>query len=174
MNKRIEKLRNQSVNTKPFISSERAELITEFYSSGIAMEVSIPVARAMAFKYIMENKSICVNDGELIVGERGPEPKATPTYPELCCHSLEDFRIMSTRERTPFNVSDDVMKAYKEKIIPFWQGKTMREKVFAAMNNKWHSAFDAGVYTEFMEQRAPGHAIADDKIYQRGLSGLKK
>ncbi|MBI9018294.1 MAG: glycyl radical protein [Phycisphaerae bacterium] len=174
MNKRIEKLRSQSVDAKPFISSERAELITEFYQSGIAMEVSTPVARAMAFKYIMENKAICVNDGELIVGERGPAPKATPTYPELCCHSIEDFQIMSNRERTPFAVSEETMKVYKENIIPFWSGKTMREKVFAAMSDKWNAAFEAGVYTEFMEQRAPGHAIGDGKIYKRGLLGLKK
>jgi formate C-acetyltransferase len=169
MNERIQKLRKQSVETKPYISAERADLITDFYQTGITMQASAPIVRALAFKYIMENKTVCINDGELIVGERGPAPKATPTYPELCCHSLSDFDIMSSRSRTAFRVDDDVKKLYAEKIIPFWSGKTMREKVFAAMTPAWHAAFDAGVFTEFMEQRAPGHAILDDKIYKRGL-----
>lgn len=169
MNERITKLREQSIKARPFISSERAELITTFYQSGAGMQASTPVARAMALKYIMANKELCVNDDELIVGERGPKPKATPTYPELCCHSLEDFEVMSTRQRTTFDVDDQVKKVYAETIIPFWQGRTMREKVFAAMSENWHNAFDAGVFTEFMEQRAPGHAILDDKIYTRGL-----
>ncbi len=169
MNERIKKLRKQSVEMKPYISSERAELVTDFYQSGIASQVSVPVARAMLLKHIMENKTICVNDGELIVGERGPAPKATPTYPELCCHGLEDLEIMSRRDRTTFNVSEEVKKVYAEKIIPFWKGKTIRESVFDAMTDPWHLAFEAGVFTEFMEQRAPGHAILDDKIYKRGL-----
>lgn len=174
MNDRVAKLRNQSVETRPYITSERAELVTEFYSSDIPLRESVPVCRALSFKYIMENKAVCINDGELIVGERGPSPKATPTYPELCCHSLEDLRILNSRERTPFVVSEQVRQVYEQRIIPFWTGKTMREKVFAAMDEQWHRAFDAGVFTEFMEQRAPGHAILDDKIYHKGMLDFKR
>ena len=169
MNERIAQLRKKSVDTKPYISSERAELVTAFYQSNIVMQVSAPIARAMALKHIIENKSLCITPGELIVGERGPAPKATPTYPELCCHSLDDFEVMSHRERTPYDVDENVKKVYAETVIPFWKGKTMREKVFGAMTEAWQTAFDAGVFTEFMEQRAPGHAILDGKIYVRGL-----
>jgi formate C-acetyltransferase len=174
MNERVAKLRKQSVETKPYISTERAELMTEFYKSDVPVRESVPLCRALSFKYLMENKSICINDGELIVGERGPAPKATPTYPELCCHSLEDLRILNTRERTPFVVKEEVRKIYKQKIIPYWTGKTIREKLFDAMDQKWHQAFKAGVFTEFMEQRAPGHAILDDKIYHKGMLEFKE
>jgi pyruvate formate-lyase/glycerol dehydratase family glycyl radical enzyme len=174
MNKRVAKLRQQSVGTKPYISTERTELITQFYQSDVPMRHSVPVCRALAFKHIMENKTICINDGELIVGERGPAPKATPTYPELCCHDLEDLHILSTRQKTSFDVSDEVKQIYEEKIIPFWSGKTMRDRVFQAMSQDWHRAFNAGVFTEFMEQRAPGHAILDDKIYHKGMADFKE
>jgi len=40
----------------------------------------------------------------------------------------------------------------------------MRERVFSAMSKQWMNAFNSGVFTEFMEQRAPGHAVLDDKI----------
>ena len=174
MNERVAKLRKQSVETRPYISTERAELMTDFYRGDIPQKVSVVVCRALSFKHLMENKTVCINDGELIVGERGPAPKATPTYPELCCHSIEDLRVLSSREKTSFVVSDEVRKIYGEKIIPFWTGKTMREKVFAAMEEKWHQAFNAGVFTEFMEQRAPGHAILDDKIYHKGMLDFKR
>ncbi|MBN1973331.1 MAG: glycyl radical protein [Sedimentisphaerales bacterium] len=174
MNERIKKLRQQSVSIKPYISTERAELITEFYKSDLHLRNSQPVFRALSFKYIMENKTICINDGELIVGERGPAPKATPTYPELCCHDMEDLRILNIRQKTSFDVSEDAKKIYEKNIIPYWSGKTLREKVFKSMDENWHKAFDAGVFTEFMEQRAPGHAILDDKIYHRGLLDFKE
>lgn len=173
MNERVAKLRAESVDTRPYISTERAELITDYYKSYASLDVSPVVFRAYAFKYLMENKAVCVNDGELIVGERGGAPKATPTYPELCCHGIEDLQILNDRDRTPFDVSDEALKVYAEKIIPFWSGKTMREKVFSAMGAEWQKAYDAGVFTEFMEQRAPGHAILDDKIYRRGMLDFK-
>ena len=174
MNERVKKLRKESVEIRPYISTERAELMTEFYQSDIPRRESVAVCRALLFKHLMENKTICINDGELIVGERGPAPKATPTYPELCCHSMEDLRVLSSRQKTSFVVSDDVRKIYSEKIIPFWTGKTIREKLFASMEEKWHRAFNAGVFTEFMEQRAPGHAILDDKIYHKGMLDFKR
>ncbi len=173
MNKRVARLRRESVETRPWISTERAELITDFYRTYASLEFSPTVFRAKAFHHLMANKKIYIGAGELIVGERGGAPKATPTYPELCCHDVEDLRIMNTRERTPFDVSPEAMKVYEETIIPFWRGKTQREKVFAAMTPQWHRAFDAGVFTEFMEQRAPGHAILDDKIYHRGMMDFK-
>ncbi|MHC4198928.1 MAG: trans-4-hydroxy-L-proline dehydratase, partial [Planctomycetota bacterium] len=173
MNSRVERLRRESVDTKPYISAERAKLLTDFYRSDAVRGVSVPVCRALALKYILEHRTIYIGEGELIVGERGPAPKATPTYPELCCHSLEDLRIMSTRERTPFLVSDEVRRTFEREVIPFWSGRTVRERVFGLMSEPWRKAFDAGVFTEFMEQRAPGHAILDDKIYRRGVLDFK-
>ena len=174
MNERVAKLRRQSVETRPYICTERARLITEFYKSETPACNSVVVTRALCFKHLMENKAVCVNDGELIVAERGPAPKATPTYPELCCHDLEDLRILNTREKTSFVVSDQVRETYENEIIPFWSGKSIREKLFASMSPQWHQAFEAGVFTEFMEQRAPGHAILDDKIYHKGMLDFKR
>lgn len=174
MNERVRRLRQQSVETRPFLSTERAELMTAFYKSDVPRQVSAPVCRAMSFDYLMQHKTICINEGELIVGERGPAPKATPTYPELCCHSLEDLEVLNRRRRTPFLVSSEAFDIYRSEIIPFWEGKTLRDQLFALMTPNWQAAFDAGVFTEFMEQRAPGHAILDDKIYRRGFLEVKE
>ena len=165
---RVMKLRSQSLEAIETLSSERAELITEFSTQDIGL-VSAPMRRALAFKYLMEHKAISINDGELIVGEKGPAPKHAPTFPELCCHSLEDLDILNDREKTSFMVSPETITLYQERIIPYWHGKTMRELIFKEMTEGWKAAYKAGVFTEFMEQRAPGHTVLDDKIYKKGM-----
>jgi formate C-acetyltransferase len=169
MNGRIKELREQSLNAEAKISLERAELLTAFYKSDEAKTYSTPVKRAKAFEYLLMHKSLCINDGELIVGERGPEPKATPTYPELCVHSIQDFEILNTREKVPFKVDKELREIQTEKIIPFWEGQSIRDKILKEMDEEWKDAYSTGVFTEFMEQRAPGHTVLDDKIYKMGM-----
>jgi len=174
MNERVRKLREQSINTKPYITPERAVLVTGFYSSDAARQLPAPMLRAFAFKHLLENKTICLDEGELIVGERGPTPKAVPTYPEICCHSLEDLEILCTRKRTPYAVDEETKRIYEETIIPFWKGRSIRETIFSEMSDEWKDAYQAGVFTEFLEQRAPGHTALDNKIYGKGLSDFKE
>jgi pyruvate formate-lyase/glycerol dehydratase family glycyl radical enzyme len=174
MNDRIRALRERSLKARPTLSAERALLVTEFYASDAAKGLSPPVLRAMAFKHILGRKAIFVDDGELIVGERGPAPKATPTYPEICCHTLEDLDLLDGRPKLPYKVDAATRQAFAERIIPFWKGRTLREKLFASMTGDWLKAYKAGLFTEFLEQRAPGHTVLDDKIYRLGLLGLKE
>ncbi|UCE96977.1 MAG: glycyl radical protein [Candidatus Bathyarchaeota archaeon] len=173
MTERVRYLWKQGIDTVPYIDPERAMLITEFYKSDAAKGLSEPILRAYAFKHLLENKTISIENGELIVGEKGRGPKAVPTYPELCCHSLEDLDVLDSRKVTPYRVSEETKQIYKEEIIPFWKGRDLRSKIFDAMLKEWKKAFKAGVFTEFMEQRAPGHAIMDDKIYRMGLTDFK-
>ena len=50
----------------------------------------------------------------------------------------------------------------------------MRDRIFRALPDDWMAAYDAGVFTEFMEQRAPGHTVLDDKIYGQGLRDFQR
>ena len=173
MNDRVKRLRQQSVSAVPYISIERADLVTEAYRQ-YSGKVSAPMMRALTFKHLMENKTVCINPHELIVGERGPEPQATPTYPELCCHSLEDLDIMENRDKISFKVREEVKRIQREKIIPYWKGRSIRDIIFNHMTDEWIDCYNAGVFTEFMEQRAPGHTVADGKIYKKGFLDFKK
>jgi len=169
MTERIHALREASLQAENRLSAERALLVTEFYRQLSAAEHSIPVQRALCFQYILEHKHICINEGELIVGERGPAPKATPTYPEINLHSLKDLDILNSRKKVSFKVDEATRKAYEEEIIPYWTGRTNRERVFANLDAEWKAAYEAGVFTEFQEQRAPGHTVLGGKIYEQGM-----
>lgn len=171
---RINKLRTLSLNTRPSISEERGLLMTEFYESQEARGLSVPMMRAMAFKHLMANKTIYIGDGELIVGERGPAPQQTPTYPEVCIHSLGDLEIVDQRPKVSFKVSESTKKAFAEKLIPFWEGRSQRDRIFSKLPREWKDAYYAGVYTEFLEQRAPGHTVLGDVIYREGFLDIRK
>lgn len=170
MTPRVQRLRQQSLDTRPVLSEERARLVTEAVQQAGA--VAPPIQRAMVFRHLLEHKTIYIGDGELIVGERGPSPKAVPTFPELCCHSLDDLTVLDTRERISFGVSADARRVYEEQVIPFWRGRSIRDAIFREMPDDWKAAYDAGVFTEFMEQRAPGHTVLGDVIYHKGFLDL--
>ncbi len=173
MNDRIKRLRDRSLTAVPSLSDERARLLTDFYRGGEARTAPVPVQRAKAFAYLMEHKAIHIGPDELIVGERGPAPKATPTYPEVCVHSPADLDIISSREKVAFAVDDTVRATYRDHIIPFWQGQSVRETLFEHLPDDWKAAYTAGIFTEFQEQRSPGHTACGDKPYRKGLLDLK-
>ncbi len=174
LTERVKRLREQSLNAVEKITAERALLITAFFKSDEAREVSAPVRRARAFEYLLRNKTICINEGELIVGERGPEPKATPTYPEISLHSLEDLETLDSREKVSFRVDEDVKKIYCDEIIPYWKGKSNRDRIMGLMTPEWLRAYNAGIFTEFQEQRAPGHTVLGGKMFRTGFLELKE
>ncbi len=173
MNQRTATLRQQSLDAPPRISAERAAQLTDFYQAKAGL-YSAPVMRAKSFLHLCQHKTIYIGAGELIVGERGPAPKWVPTFPELTCHSVEDLKILNSRPKTWYRVDDEAIKIYEEKVIPYWRGRSLRDRIFAALPEEWHAAYNAGMFTEFMEQRAPGHTVLDDKIYSKGMMDFKR
>jgi formate C-acetyltransferase len=141
MNARIQRLREQSLQGLNNISAERALLVTRFYKSAHAYEVSVPVQRALCFEYILRNKTLCILPDELIVGERGPAPKATPTYPEVNLHSLKDLEILHERKKVHFQCDGETRKAFRDEIIPYWKEKTNRDKMMRLLPPDWHDAY---------------------------------
>ncbi len=173
MNEKIRKLRKASFEAQPCISIERAILETEFYRENLG-RYSPPMMRALFFKYLCEKKTIYIGQDELIVGERGPFPKAVPTFPELTCHSIEDLRVLNNRSMTHYSVEEADIKAYADIIIPYWRGRSMRDRIFSDVPEEWKLAYQSGLFTEFMEQRAPGHTTLDGIIYRKGMLDFKQ
>jgi formate C-acetyltransferase len=169
----VKRLRRESYETPVSISAERAVLITQFYRENMG-RYSVPVMRAKALDHLCRHQTIHIGDGELIVGERGPRPKAVPTFPELTCHSEEDLGILNSRPRTRYAVDESEVARYRETVIPFWRGRTMRDRIFTGLSDEWRAAYEAGIFTEFMEQRAPGHTTLDGKFYSTGLEDFKQ
>ncbi|MBO7667901.1 MAG: glycyl radical protein, partial [Firmicutes bacterium] len=103
----------------------------------------------------------------------GPRPHAAPTYPELCCHTIEDFKVLDERDKIVFKNDEETRRVQEEVIIPYWRGRAIRDHIMDQMTPEWKDCYEAGIYTEFMEQRSPGHTVADGKIYKKGLLDFK-
>lgn len=172
MNERIKRLRQQNFDTPTTLSIERALIETAFYKENYGT-MPIAVLRARNFYEICKKKTLYIGDDELIVGERGPLPKAVPTFPELTCHSVEDLHTLNERELQRYTISQEDIDTYEREVIPYWKGKTQRERIFNHVSKEWEEAYHAGVFTEFMEQRAAGHTAMDGKMYHEGLLDVK-
>ena len=169
---RIERLRQQNFDTPTTLSIERALIETEFYKQNYGT-MPTPILRARNFYEICKKKTLYIGVDELIVGERGPLPKAVPTFPELTCHSVEDLHTLDQRELQSYHISQKDIDTYEREVIPYWKGKTQRERIFNHVSKEWERAYHAGVFTEFMEQRAAGHTAMDGKMYHEGLLDVK-
>ena len=172
MNERIRRLRQQNIDTPTTLSIERALIETAFYKENYGT-MPTPLLRARNFYEICKKKTIYIGPDELIVGERGPLPKAVPTFPELTCHSVEDLHTLNERELQRYTISQEDIDTYEREVIPYWKGKTQRERIFNHVSKEWEEAYHAGVFTEFMEQRAAGHTAMDGKMYHEGLLDVK-
>lgn len=173
MNDRIKRLHQQSLDTPATLTIERALIETAFYKENYGKMPNC-ILRARNFYEICKKKTIYIGDDELIVGERGPKPKAVPTFPELTCHSVEDLHVLDTRELQPYHISQTDIDTYEREVIPYWQGRTQRERIFSHVSKEWEKAYHAGVFTEFMEQRAAGHTAMDGKMYHTGLLDVRR
>jgi formate C-acetyltransferase len=173
MNSRIRKLRAETLAAVPRISIERARIVTETAKTPEYQQASAPMRRALVFKALFERKELYIGAGELIVGERGPAPAAVPTYPEICVHTAGDFEMLDTREKISYRVDEQTRAAHLNEIRPFWEGNSQRERMFRELPQEWKDAYEAGVFTEFQEQRTPGHTVLGGKIYEKGFLDLK-
>ena len=172
MNERVKRLHQQSIDTPTTLTIERALIETAFYKENYGKMPNC-ILRARNFYEICKKKTIYIGEDELIVGERGPLPKAVPTFPELTCHTVEDLHTLNDRELQPYFISQEDIDTYEREVIPYWEGRTQRERIFSHVSKEWEEAYHAGVFTEFMEQRAGGHTAMDGKMYQRGLLDCK-
>ena len=172
MNARVQALRELSENTQPHIDMERAKSETET-SKKYEGQLSIPELRAQVLYDYFSTKTLYIGDGELIVGEKGDSPHAAPTFPELCCHTVEDMHVMNDRELINFKVKDEDYGYQEDVIIPYWEKRSTRHRILENMTPEWKACYGAGIWTEFMEQRGPGHTVGSFKIYEKGFLDYK-
>lgn len=122
MNQRTEQLRRAINDARPRVCAERAGLITEAYRRTEGFPASY--RRAHAFRHILENMRIYIQEGELIVGNLATSPRAAPVYPEFSIRWLiDELETMASRKVDPFLVLDGDAATLRE-IAPYWTGIT--------------------------------------------------
>jgi len=80
--------------------------------------------------------------------------QATPLFLNYAATVLQDFEVLNTREKISYSV-DANASGSKGQCNSYWEGRSIRILIFNEMTPEWKNAYDAGIFTEFMEQRAP-------------------
>ena len=174
---RIEKIRQNYVNAKPAISCERAFLWTESHKKTEGQHVAI--RRAQAFYDTCAGISVHIFEGELIVGVVGEFRKCGILTPEFSWlwvdREMDDF---DKRSQDPYVMTDEQRAFVREKIFPYWKGKSLEEAFLARVPEETRKiAVDTGVIDNDSKWRqAVGEITPDyqDVLFVKGFGGIIK
>ncbi|HEX9117998.1 MAG TPA: pyruvate formate lyase family protein, partial [Anaerolineae bacterium] len=170
---RVARLREKLINTKPSLCSERGLIVTEAYATYAADPVVL--RRARAFAQTLDQMSIYIDEGELIVGNQASAPRAAPLFPEYLVDFLsEEIDEFPGRTADRFEVSPQVRADILEKIVPAWRGKTLNDRVKSVMPGYLADAQAMGIISGRGNiTSGDGHIVLDlEKVITVGLEGI--
>ncbi len=174
MTKRIERLRQRYVESERSVDIERAVIITEAYQKH---EDKPPILRkALALKAILSQMSIAVREDELIVGNHARQRRGTPLFPEYAVGwILRSMDTFQTRPGDRFRITEAQKKTLR-KILPYWQGKCLRDQINGALPEFLKKGLSFGIFgNENYIMSGPGHLVPDhERILSQGLSRIRK
>lgn len=174
---RIEKIRQNYINTKPSISYERARIWTESFKRTEGQPAQIRTAQAF---YDTCNE-LCVNifEGELIVGASGEYRKCGILTPEFAWKWVDDeMDNFPSRPQDPYEMSDEQRAYIRENIFPYWKGKSVEDAFLARTSEETKKiGVDTGfVDTDSKWRNGIGEMSPDyvDQLFPKGFGGIKK
>jgi len=122
----IKELVKKAREAKLHIDVNRALFLTESYKKTEGEPVVIRQAKGL--KHILENMPINIEEGELIVGSQTYSPLGVSLYPEYASRWIEDtLDELPKRSCEPTEVDANTKKILREKIFPYWRGKSLHE-----------------------------------------------
>ncbi len=172
---RIEKIRQNYINSKPAISYERARIWTESHKK--TEGESIPIRRAKAFRDTCEQLKVKIFDGELIVGAIGEFRKCGILTPEFSWTWVDrEMDNFDKRVQDPYVMTDEQRKYVRENIFPYWKGKSLEECFLARLpEDTAKVAVDTGIVDNDSKWRqAVGEITPDyqDVLFKKGFGGI--
>lgn len=171
MTQRVAKLKEMQEKVKPSFSSERARLVTE--ADELFKDEPQVIAKAKMLKYILDNMTIFIQEGELIVGNHTNKPRCAPVYPEFGARwILNEMDKFTTRTTDQLQI-DPKDREELERILPKWAGKSFDELAADALSEEAIVAEDSGVFTIGSRDTSPGHILPYyKKLLNKGLNGF--
>ncbi len=170
---RIRAMRERLLAITPAICPERARLVTEAYR---AHEDDPPVLRrAKALAHVLDNMTIYIMEGELIVGNQASTPRAAPIFPEYSINWIEDeMNEFAQRPADVFVPSEEIKRELLEDILPYWEGRTLYERVMATLPPFVKRAQEMGAISGRGNiTSGDGHIIVDyPRVLSEGLEGV--
>ncbi|MBS4536473.1 formate C-acetyltransferase/glycerol dehydratase family glycyl radical enzyme [Clostridium sp. D2Q-14] len=172
---RIEKARQNYLNSKPAISCERARIWTE--SHKMTEGESVPIRRAKAFRDTCEQIEIKIFEGELIVGTIGEFRKCGILTPEFSWTWVDrEMDNFDKRTQDPYIMTNEQRTYLRKEIFPYWKGKSLEEAFLKQLPKETAKVVvDTGIVDSDSKWRqAVGEITPDyqDVLFKKGFGGI--
>ena len=176
---RVQALREYHLNLKGRVGVEVARYWTQAYQESEG-EPRVQ-RRAKAIVKYLENVSLYIHPGELIVGVKDKQPMSTVQYPDITCGWIDpELDLFETRDFDPLVCDDETKRIYRDEIIPYWEGKTFAEIWQQRAKQVAPEAFKIGFETCISEQQSitfftlnhfvPGFR----RVMEKGFVGIRE
>jgi len=170
---RVRRLRERIVNAPQEVCVERARYVTE--SMREHWEEHPLTRMSKALEHILENITVTIREGELIVGCRTSKLKGAPLFPENKTRWLEgDVENFDRRVLQRALITPEEKRELLEDILPFWRGRTVEERFMSLVPPDVAEDMDKYIFTIMLEiTYGIGHFTMDHPTLLRlGMGGI--
>ena len=169
---RILNLKERMLNEERYVSMEQAVLITESYKEN--ENLPRPIQRAHALEKALLNIGIKIDPDEIIVGNRTSGVRGGVVSPEAGISWVDkELDTIDKRPQDRFKIRPEDTVIFREKILPYWKGKSLEDFVAERHGEEFSSM--KKVVKINQTDHAQGHICPDTKLWlQKGPAGLLK
>ncbi|SHI54306.1 formate C-acetyltransferase [Dethiosulfatibacter aminovorans DSM 17477] len=172
---RIKRAKEDYINLKPSICTERAHIWTESHKETEGEDIQM--RRAKAFKAACQKLPVNIFDGELIVGTAGTFKKTGILTPEFSWKWVDDeMDTFESRSQDPYTITEEQKKFVREDIFPYWKGKSLEECFLSRIpEDTAELLIDTGIIDNDSKWRqAVGEVTPDyqDVLFVKGYKGI--
>jgi pyruvate formate-lyase/glycerol dehydratase family glycyl radical enzyme len=160
----------------PSICIERAFWMTEAYKEN--EDEPAVLKRAKALAKVLENLTVHIEEGELIVGNATSKVRGGQIMPEVDWQwLLKELDTLPTREWNRYAPLSEEDKAKLREFLPYWRGKAIIDKWWTALPKESRDLMyvihpNGGFAATSIY---PGHCVPDfQKVLRLGLTGIKQ
>ena len=160
----------------PEVCLERVYPITESYKE--TEDEPAVIRRAKALAKILKEMTLCIEDGELIVGRATSKRRGGPLLPEICWDwYLEEMDTISTREWDRLSPLTEEEKARIRQFLPYWKERAIWDKWYSLVPedirkliSKAFIPIGSPIDSQHKAHCSPGY----EKVLVKGLKGIMK
>ncbi len=162
---RVSRMKDRLLTTPYEICLARALAFTRSYRKTEGMNAN--TRNALALKATLESQRIWIDPDERIVGSKTEKPLAGPLSVERgdFLRALQFEMEVLHLKRRPFSISSEEKRLFYDEILPFWDGRTVRDRKAA----EWE---ERGLIDTTPRAARLAREVIDTATLARGL-GLK-
>lgn len=169
---RVERLQAALFVAPRPISLERARLYTESHRS--TEDRPVILRRAVAVAHVLDRVEIAIRPDERIAGNRTVAPRSGIVSPEMDPYWFAaEIDTIQSRPQDRFVVSEADKRFYRNELLPYWSGRSMKDSIDVRFPAEVRSAIAAKVFSINQTDKGQGHIIVDyDRLLARGLGAI--